>query len=257
MPTVARLNVTPVKSTRLHNPDEIRLERFGAAGNRDFFFVNERGRRFSGGAKTPLLPIVAEHDAGSDRLRLRLPDGVSVEGSGAATGDGLSVDFYGRTVAAHVVDGDFGEALSRYAGTTIRLARVDTPGAANDVHPVTLVSLASVEELSRRGGRERPVDSRRFRMLIELDGCSPHEEDAWAGRRVRVGEAVVVVGEPVPRCVVTTLDPATGKKDFETLKVIRDYRGRGRDDSLEFGVYAEVERPGAIRVGDAAELLAG
>ena len=255
MRTVARLNVTPVKSTALHNPERIRLERFGAVGNREFFFVGEDGRRFSGARKTPLIPIRAEYEATEDHLSLRLPDGIVVGGSAAPNGEALTVDFYGRPVPAHVIAGDWEEALTRFAGHIVRLARVDRPGDAIDVKPVTLVSLASVEELSRRGGRDRPVDARRFRMLVEIDGCAPHEEDTWSGRRVRIGDAEVRVGDPVPRCVITTLDPDSGQRDFPTLSVIRSYRRVSKDKELEFGVYGDVVRPGSISVGDEVEPL--
>ena len=75
-------------------------------------------------------------------------------------------------------------------------------------------------------------------------------------RPVRVGGAVIRIDEPVPRCVVTTLDPNTGIRDFPTLRVIRDYRGVNAENQLEFGVYAEVVEPGEVRVGDAVEPLA-
>jgi uncharacterized protein YcbX len=159
-------------------------------------------------------------------------------------------------VAAHVVGGDFREALSAYAGHEVRLARPDRPGEAIDVRPVTLVSLESVAELARRGEYEGTLDPGRFRMTIEIEGVSaPHEEDAWAGLRVRVGDAVIRVDEPVPRCVVTTLDPRTGLRDFPTLKVIRDYRGINADQQLEFGVYADVVVPGEVSVGDPVQPL--
>ena len=255
MPRVTHLNVTPVKSTALHHPNQIRLEPYGAVGNREFFFADGDGRRLSGSKKALLIPIRADYDASNERLTLRLPDGIVVRGSAAANGEALTVDFYGRAVSAHVVDGEWEETLTRYVGHPVRLARVDRPGDGIDARPVTLVSLASVEELSRQGGRDRPVDARRFRMLIEVDGCAPHDEDTWAGRRVRVGEAVVLVGDPVPRCVITTLDPRTGTRDFPTLKVIRRYRGVSADGQLLFGVYGDVVEPGAVSVGDEVELL--
>lgn len=256
MPRVVRFNVTPVKSTLLHHPETLRLEERGAVGDRRFFLVDEHGRRFSGARKAPLLPIRAAYDADADRLELRLPDGLVVSGSAAPDGEALVVDFYGRPVHARAVDGDFTEALSRYAGREIRLARPDVEGAALDVRPVTLVSLESVAELARQGGRDGPLDAGRFRMTIEIEGVEgPHGEDAWRGRRVRVGEAVLVVEDPVPRCVVTTLDPETAVRDFPTLTVIKAYRGvmdRGR---LPFGVYASVAVPSTVRVGDPVEPL--
>jgi uncharacterized protein len=255
MPTVARLNVTPVKSTALHHPDRIRLERYGAVGNRELFFVGEHGRRFSGSSKTSLIPIRAAFDQAEDRLELHLPDGIVVEGSARATGPAVTVDFYGRPVRAHLVEGDWEEALTRYAGHPVRLARVDDPGDAVDVRPVTIVSLASVEELSRRGGREQAVDAGRFRMLVEVDGCVPHEEDTWSDREVRVGDAVVRVGPSVPRCVITTLDPRTGVHDFPTLSVIRSYRPARDRAKLPFGVYGDVVAPGTVAVGDPVQPL--
>jgi uncharacterized protein YcbX len=90
-------------------------------------------------------------------------------------------------------------------------------------------------------------------MTLEIHGCAPHEEDGWAGQEVRVGEAIIRVGEPVPRCVVTTQDPDTGLRDFPTLNVIKRYRGVSPDQELIFGVYAQVVQPGLINVGDLVE----
>jgi uncharacterized protein YcbX len=135
--------------------------------------------------------------------------------------------------------------------------RTEREGDGYDVHPVTVVSIASVDLLARRADHEGELDPRRFRMLMDLDGCEPHEEDTWDGRAVRIGEAVVRMAGPVPRCVVTTQDPETGLKDFETLKHIRRTRGTvadGRSRALMFGMYADVVEPGRIRVGDRLEL---
>ena len=98
-----------------------------------------------------------------------------------------------------------------FVGSPVRLARCDVPGDGSDVYHVTMVSRASVEELARNGGRteEGTLDPGRFRMTFELDGCDPHEEDSWAGRRVRFGGATLRVYGQVPRCAVTTQDPST------------------------------------------------
>lgn len=253
MATVARFNVTPVKSTALHHPDRIRIEGWGAVGNREFFFVDQDGKLFGGSKLGPLVRIRAEHDPRADVLRLDFPDGVRLEGPATADGEVLEVNFWGRPVAARVLEGPWAEHLSRYARRDLRLARAERPGDGNDIRPVTLVSLASVDELARQGGADGPLDPGRFRMTIELEGLRPHEEDAWAGRRVRVGRATLLVGEPVPRCVVTTQDPATGERDFPTLSVIRRYRG-APDGELLFGMYASVVEPGDARVGDRADL---
>jgi hypothetical protein len=88
-------------------------------------------------------------------------------------------------------------------------------------------------------------------MLIEVGGGRAHEEDEWVGRRVAVGEVVVRVVEPVARCGTTQRDPTTGANDVDTLRAIKDYRGfRVGGRTLDLGVYADVERPGRVRLGD-------
>lgn len=251
VPRVVRFNVTPVKSTALHHPPEIRIEAGGPAGDRAFFFVDERGKRFAGSTKAPILPIRASYDPDRERLELVLPNGIVVSGSALADGHSIDVDFYGRNVPARIVEGEFTAALSEYVGREILLARPDRPGEALDERPVTVVSLESVAELGRQGEYEGDLSPARFRMTIEIEGVSgPHEEDSWEGRHVRVGDVELVIGDRVPRCVVTTLDPSTGLRDFPTLHVIKRYRGLTRKGNVHFGVYADVVRPGLARVGD-------
>jgi MOSC domain-containing protein len=140
-------------------------------------------------------------------------------------------------------------------GTPVRLARCDQPGDGTDVYHVTLVSSASVAEVAGHGGHPGALDAARFRMTFELDGCEAHEEDTWAGRRVRMGKALLRIYGQVPRCVVTTQSPETGLKDFETLKTIVSYRPLMHDQKgIPFGMYAEVEHPGRVRVGDRVEV---
>jgi len=250
VPTVARLNVTPVKSTALHHPDRIRIERWGAVGDREFFILDEEGRLFGGSKLGSLVRIHADHDPDTDTLHVRFPEGIEVEAPAAGGGERLDVNFWGRPVTARVVDGPWTELLSRFSGRDLRLARVERSGDGNDVRPITLVSLASVEELARQGGADGWLDPARFRMTIELEGLGPHEEDSWIGHRVRVGTAALLVGDPVPRCVVTTQDPSTGERDFPTLSVIKRYRTALEDGELPFGVYASVEEPGDVQLGD-------
>ena len=135
----------------------------------------------------------------------------------------------------------------------MRLGRIEQVGATM-VEPLTIVSSASVARLAREAGLES-LDSRRFRSLFELDGCRAHEEDEWQGRRLRAGEALIEVGEPVIRCAVTTRDPDTGQRDLDTLALIAGYRGQGEDGEIFFARYGRVVEPGLVRVGDEVEVV--
>jgi hypothetical protein len=92
-------------------------------------------------------------------------------------------------------------------------------------------------------------------MLIDLAGGEAHEEDGWVGGRVALGETVLRISAPVPRCAITTQDPATGERDLDTLRAIRTYRGLVDGKDLLFGVWGEVERAGTIRIGDEVRVL--
>lgn len=265
MSVVSHLSTTPVKGTALHSPTALTLDRDGVADNRRFHLVDGRRRLFNGKHHGPLVRVRAEYDG--ERLTLHLPDREPVTGTATSLGEAVVTDFYGRPVPGHLVEGPWSAALSEFVGEPVSLVATDIPGAGVDVHPVTLVSSATVEHLRSVTPGGETLDSRRFRMLVEVDGVGVHEEDSWVGRRVRLGGAVVRVVGPVPRCVVTNENPDTGVVDFNTLKAIVGYRGELETQlstpvahlpdagKVLFGLYATVEEPGDIAVGDAVEAL--
>jgi hypothetical protein len=68
-------------------------------------------------------------------------------------------------------------------------------------------------------------------MLVELDGVEAYAEDGWQGRRLRLGETIVRLGQRVGRCVMTNVAPDTGANDFDTLKVWPSIGGPARSCS--------------------------
>jgi uncharacterized protein YcbX len=257
MRTLTRISLTPVKGLALSHPEAVDLVEAGIETNRRFFLVEGAGGLFSGGDHGPLVQIRPAYDPADERLRLVFPDGTSVEGVARAGEEALLVDFYGRPVPVHVVPGPFAEAFSRFVGRPVRLVRCDRDGDGADVHRLSVLSEASVADLGRRGRHEGPLDSRRFRLNLELGGCEPYEEDSWDGRSVRIGEAVVRLAGQIPRCLVTNQGPESGHKDWDTLAQIAKQRpGIPGEGGLPFGMYAEVERPGRAALGDEVEPLA-
>jgi uncharacterized protein YcbX len=247
---VSRLSIAPVKGLALLHPDEVLLERHGVTENRHFHLIEPDGARIGAKQAPSLVQVRAEYSAADERLTLRFPDGSVAEGEALGGGREVVTDLYGRPVAGSVVEGPWAEALSAFAGRELLLVR-NAPGAGVDrgPGPVTLASDASLAELSRHAGE--PVDGRRFRMLVEVGGCAPHEEDRWVGGLVRVGGATVRVLDTVGRCVVTTRDPDTGERDLDTLRLLHGYRGRNAGTGeVDFGVWGEVVEPGRVRVGD-------
>jgi uncharacterized protein YcbX len=250
MKRVARISVSPVKGFRLSHPDEIVLGPDGVVENRRFFLVDADGQRLRSSETPWPTRIRADYDSAAEVLRMHFPDGGEVESGAIASGERIHSTSGTIDVTGQIVEGPWEAPLSHLAGRPVRLARADRAGAGLNA-PVTLVSDGSLARLACEAGRN-DVDARRFRMLFRLDGCDPHEEDTWDGLSFEVGSAVVRVGGPVDRCAVTTRDPETGERDLDTLRLLKDYRGqRPSDGAVLFGVYATVERPGVVRVGDA------
>jgi len=188
---------------------------------------------------------------------LRFPDGSEVVGD-VELGERIVTSFFGRPVEGRLVEGPWNDALADYVGRPVRLARTEREGDGVDrgrLAGATLVSTGSLEALRDAAGEDGPVDGRRFRMTIGIEGVEPHGEDGWIGSQVRVGRATVAVREHVGRCAVTTLDPDRGVRDLDTLGTIAAYRGDVQTrEPLPFGVWCEVVEPGRVAVGDPVEL---
>jgi uncharacterized protein YcbX len=259
VPSVSRISIAPVKGLGLVHPDSVLLEDTGVRENRRFHIVDADGRRFNQLRDGGLVQIRPDYDAESERLALTFPDGTSAAGT-VTLGDEITTDFYGRPVTGHLVEGPWSAALSAWLRRPLRLVQ-SSPGAAVDRKrgEVSLVSAASLAALAEQSGRDAPVDGRRFRMLFELEGCEPHEEDAWAKRHLQIGAAVVKIRGDVGRCAITTQNPETGEPDFDTLRTISEYRPFTDNEAgkrhIPFGMYGEVTEPGRVAIGDAVAVV--
>jgi len=251
--TVAALSTTPVKGLRIQRREAIELELGGVADDRRFYLIDERSKMVNGKVVGALSEIVASYDAGAGALSLRFPDGTIVAGS-VELGEWVDTRFFSRDYRARLVPGAFSAAISEHAGRFLRLVHGDPQsGRGVDrglVGAVSLVGGASVTQLAELAGVA--VDSRRFRMLVEVSGLPAHAEDGWVGREVRVGDALVRMHGHIGRCLVTGRDPDTGVSDLDTLELLRSYRaGVATSEPLACGIYGEVIKPGTVRLGDA------
>ena len=250
---VVRICIAPVKALHVVELDEVELTQAGVAGDRRFWLVDRNRRLVNGKGHPELMRVRPEWDETSRRLALAFPDGSVVEGE-VEPGEPFEAELYGTPHPSRLVPGPWQEALSEFAGEPLTLLWSES-GAQDRGHDrggfATLVSRGSLDHLGVEAGATEPVDGRRFRMLFEIDGVEPHEEDSWLGNRVAIGEAAVVPLGDVGRCVVTTCDPDTAVSDLDTLKVLARYRPDGAVEPLPFGVYCDVAVPGRVRVGDA------
>ena len=236
--SVRAAGFSPVKGTRHRALDRVELDALGPVGDRRWCLVDVGARQVLRTVQHPsLVSVVARVDG--DVLSFAVPGGESVAGVPAAAGETLTCDYWGRPVELALTDGPHAALLSDVLGRDVRLAAAPRGGVVFAA-PVTVIGTASLHAL----GEE--VEAARFRATLVVETRTPWVEDAWLGSEVRVGDAVVRIGGPVPRCAVIDHHPETGVKDLRLLKALGGMRPTNRAGEPMFGVYAEVVRPGMV-----------
>jgi uncharacterized protein YcbX len=254
-PHVAWIHVAPIKALAIEERQRVTLGVNGVAGDRRFCIVDPDGKMINAKRVPIFIAIRPELDEARGRLTLHMPDGAPVAGE-LALGDPFDITIFGRVEIARPVEGPWSDALSAIAERPLRLVRIDADrGGVDRAHVgggATLLSADALRSLGEAAGATDPVDPRRFRMLFGIADVPAHTEDTWIGERVQIGGAVVVPVGNVGRCAVTTVDPVTGVSDMDTLGALARYRGeKVTTEPLAFGVWARVERPGEVAIGDA------
>lgn len=154
-------------------------------------------------------------------------------------------------------------ALSEWLGRPVHLRRADEPGdrvyenpadfedeAGSDWEPfagstgafqdsgsaaVSLISTGSIGDWAQR----------RFRANIVLEGAG---EDELVGQQIGIGTAILDIGIPIPRCVMTTRPQPDGiGRDLEVLRWIHRERGGN------LAVGGLIAAAGVLSVGDVVE----
>lgn len=118
-----------------------------------------------------------------------------------------------------------------------------------DSMPVSIQTSAGHAALEAAHGAPLAIDRFRINVIVESD--VPASE--WRGKRLAFGEAeegaVVQCADPIARCVIVTIDPATGAKAPRVLRTVAQAFGNN------YGIYAGPARPGLIRIGDAVRVV--
>jgi uncharacterized protein YcbX len=121
-----------------------------------------------------------------------------------------------------------------------------------DHSPVHLITTATLRHVGVEAVRYRP------NVVLDLPGTSPFAENAWVGREISIGTAVLRVVVPTPRCAVPTLAHGPLPRSPHAVRALLDGNrvavpGLGPRPCL--GAYAQVVQGGRVAVGDHAALL--
>lgn len=132
------------------------------------------------------------------------------------------------------------QAIIAAAGPHARLTEWD--GLERfDILPLLVATDGAIKEFG--------YDRRRLRPNIIIGGVDGLAEREWPGRRMRIGDLVIEFAQLRGRCVMTTYDPDTQKKDPAVLRhIVKKFDGTLALDT-------DVIQGGRIAVGDVVEFV--
>ena len=287
---VAGLRRFPVKSMRGERLEQAELTEHGLVGDRAYALIDEDTGKVASAKSVRLFPdlfgcraaFVEPPRSGVELppVQITLPDGNSVTSDSSdidrvlsayfrrdvtlarAAPDNFTIDQYHPDIedvdpAGYrdtVVEQKLGSAFFAQAGLPSPLPA----GSFLDLFPVSVMTTSSLEQL-RELRPQSSFDQRRFRMNVIVDTEEGgFVENNWIGHELTIGDTVRLgVALPDPRCVMTTLAQEDLPKDTEVLRTLTRHNrvqvgGAGLFPCA--GVYAVVEAPGRMRVGDRVAL---
>ena len=262
---LSEINIYPVKSLKGITLSEASVRQRGLQYDRRWMLVDADGQ-FMTQRDFPRMALI-ETSVNGHGLKVRF-DGRELAVPEETANGPVEVGIWEGPVAAAMFGDDVNRWFSEVLDVECRLVTMpDTtrrrlppefavnPGEDHvsfaDGYPFLLIGEASVAEVNAR--LEIPVPMNRFRPNLVVSGSEAFAEDAW--KKIRVGETVFHLVKPCARCVLTTVDQATGVKDGkEPMKTLASFRTF--DGKVLFGQNLIAENPGGtVRTGDDIEVL--
>jgi uncharacterized protein len=244
---IGGLYVYPVKSAAGIPCETASLEPYGLKHDREWVIADPAGRFLTQRDEGRLALLRPALDASS--LRLGNPEGPGPMIPLDHEGQRVTAQVWGAHCAAFDAGDEVARFLSDWLGRPLRLLRFDPAGRRlsnpdwtagrevptlfTDGYPLLVLSRASIDDLAARVGHALPVE--RFRPNLLLDGIPAYAEDAASG--LRAGTVALQLTKACTRCVITTIDQATGLRhpDEEPMATLKRYR---YDASLRGVVFA-------------------
>ncbi|QKO20459.1 MOSC domain-containing protein [Rhodoferax sp. BAB1] len=265
---IARLFVYPVKSCAGIELSEALLTETGLDLDRAWMVVDSEGEFLSQREAPRMALIQPAFKRGGTELQLRAPgmlalhlrvDAVEAPTRVRVWDDEVPAYDMGDIAAQWFTDflGLNEQGLPRTDAPKYRLVRFDPEhrrlsdrkwtGDAealnqfSDGYPVLVLGQPALEGLNERlqARGHAPVDIRRFRPNIVLEGLEAHDEDRVGPLQIATaeGEAVLTPVKPCPRCPIPNINPDTAQSSPEVNDTLQTYRQDARvKGALTFGM---------------------
>lgn len=257
---VTSLHVYPIKSMGEVDLSKVFAGERGFEGDRRMVLVDHNNITIT----QREYPELVLFDISSTSIPITItyrPTGETIQVS-HFDGNRVEVTVFGDIVRATTAGKDINSWISDRIGAAVRLMKmedsdirmIDSVFGTSEVSfadgfPYLLTNVNSLNDLNSR--LQDPVGMNRFRPNIVVDGLEPYMEDNF--ERIRIGEAEFKKTKPCDRCILTTVDPETGKKGFEPLQTLSTYRRI--NNNVYFGINLICTKNGMVESGQRVELL--
>ena len=262
---ISELNIFPIKSCKGFSAPSVELDAYGIVNDRRMMIVDTDGIALTQRDFHDLCFV--EPILSSDTLSLKAPGMNDLNVDTADLGQNpIHVEVWDDACLGLDCGSDAAGWFSEYLHTACRLVRIDQTFvrpidrnySIRDEHvsftdgfPMLLISEASLADLNSR--LNQPITMNRFRPNMVVEGCAPFDEDRW--KKIDVGGLTFEVVKPCARCVVTTIDPTTGKSGDEPLRTLATFR-KTAEGKVMFGQNViHVQKSGTIRIGDQVTIV--
>ncbi len=269
--TVSGLYLYPIKSLGGIAVSEAIVDEKGFRYDRRFMLVTPSGNFITQRTNhhMALIDVAIEGSGSGARLRVwhrhQPHNGLTLPLIPDAAGESMAASIWDdENVPARLVSADADRWFSDALQMPCRLVFMpdstrrpvdpayDRPGQQSavsfaDGYPYLLIGQASLNDLNRR--LPQPVGMNRFRPNMVVSGSLPYDEDAW--QQFRIGETFFYGVKPCARCVLTTIDPATGQPGREPLHTLASFRRWKHKILFGQNVLADANKPpgGLLRIG--------
>ena len=241
----------PIKSLQGEQLESVVIDPDGLRHDRSFGIRDQATGKILTGRREPRLLLAAAVVGEEAQPEVTLPDGARLRSCDPEIDTSLS-QWLGQAVTLVEASGVPAANAEYFADATddssAAIEWTMPAGRFVDSLPLLVLTTASL----RAAAVLYPVGDwnvRRFRpnLLIEADD-DVWLEDGWCGKTVRIGEVEIIPRLPCVRCTMVTRPQPGVDRDLDIYKTLARHHGG------TLGVWATVEVPGTVRVGDRVEI---
>ena len=263
-PVLSQLNIYPLKSASGISLDNAFMEQRGLAHDRRWMVVDDSGQ-FMTQRTCPSMALINTELVGQT-LTLNAPRMSELSLPLFPTkGESQEVEIWGERCEAWTANSQSGLWISEYLRKSCKIvfmpdhsnrpvdpdyAPTQNQVSFSDGFPLLLISESSLSDLNNR--LPESLTMKRFRPNMVVKNTEPYAEDNW--KKIRIGECEFQIVKSCSRCILTTVDPETGKfSGKEPLRTLAGYRKQ--NGNVQFGQNLIATINGKLSVGMPVEIV--